>query len=124
MLPRFLSPLFSTLEKYVFGFLIILYPVAVLIENNLGNIILFFVILCLSGLVNVLTPTGHVYLLDMIIVSTIYAVMFCGFKMVFDSHKYVDKPKKAWNMMGLGLMVMVLMWLCLQLLAAIQGVVI
>jgi hypothetical protein len=43
--------------------------------------------------------------------------MFFGFKTFIDSHKYAGKPKKAWNMMGLGFMVMVLMWFCLQFLA-------
>lgn len=120
-LPRSFLPFFSFLEKHVFGALVILYPFAVLVKKNLGNIAFVFVLLCFSGVFN--TLANPIYFLDTIIVFTLYTVGFLGIKMVIDSHKYVDNRKKAWDMMGLGFMVTALMWFCLQLLASQLGVV-
>jgi len=104
-------PLFFKIEKYVFAFLMLTYPIVVLAKNNLGNLLTMFVLLLCSGLLQTLAYETY---FDTAIVFIIYLVAFFGFKTFADSWK----SKTAWSSMGLGFIVFVSMWICLELLAA------
>jgi hypothetical protein len=120
-LPTFLSPLFSRLEKQVFGMLILAYPVAVYAKKNVGNLIVIFCLLCYSGLVHALTYNyAQKFLFDSSVVFAITLIAFLGFKMFYESWN-CKSEKKAWNMLGLGFLVFTLMWACLQILLATMG---
>ena len=120
MLPRSFLPFFSKIERYVFAFVILLYPILVLVKNNLAYLVAIFVLLLFSGLIHALV--NQAYIFDTAIVFIIWSVGLLGFKTFSESWKSKD-GKKAWNRMGLGFMVFVLMWFCLQLLAASEEVV-
>jgi hypothetical protein len=113
-----LSPLFSTIEKYVFAFVIILYPIPVLIKKNIASFVAVFVLLFSSGLVHGIVEPASLF--DVAIVFVVYSVALFGFKMLLDSWKCRD-GKKAWVTLALSFVVLVAMWACLELLAASEG---